>query len=116
MPAAPSNVQVSPTPVDSLTTISWTLSADDGGGQNNAGTTPSYAADISTDNGASWTVLFSGVAAGTSQVSLDLSGISATTQGLVRVRFFDGSGFSSNTNSAQFTVSHAPRLLFPVGG
>src|SRR5215472_10306105 len=105
MPAAPSNLQVSPTPVDSLTTMSWTLSADDGGGQNNAGTTPSYSGDISTDNGANWTPLFSGVAAGVSQVSVDLSGVSATTQGLLRVRFFDGSSFSSNTNSAQLTVS-----------
>src|SRR5215472_15548098 len=131
MPAPPTNVAVSPTPVDGVTIVSWQPSSDDNPSNFDSNGRPlgqagGYYGDLSTDNGATWTPIFAGVTPGAytyispsaypATAAVDCTSFAATTTGLVRVRFFDGISFSTNALTSVFTIQHSPRMLYPVGG
>jgi hypothetical protein len=136
MPAAPTNVVVSPLPMDASAFVTWTLSTDDGTLGGSSSSLAGYNGDISFDNGVTWQAFFgSGSGGGNSGgtgplpdgttiaqkgpgIGLDTSSFPVTTTAIVRVRYTDGNGnYSTYAQSAVFGIVHGPAsLIVPQGG
>lgn len=109
-PTTPGIPTVSPNPVNTNGTISWTASTDADGQAIN------YDVDLSTNGGSTWKVLSSNAA--TNSLAYNFGPEPSTSTAQIRVRAEDTQGaFSAYATSANFTIQHnqAPNAATWVG-
>lgn len=97
--------------LDSVHSITWTPSTDDGTAQASL----QYTIDLSIDNGVNWQPIVALTSAGASAYPYDFSNIEESAICLLRIKAYDGSAYGDYGYSEIFTISHGKSYI-KVGG
>lgn len=95
--------------LDKVETITWNASTDPNDNPNNL----TYQIQLSTDNGSTWNYISEQTSQGTLQFMYDFSNEPETTQGLIRIRAYDGVGYGAwDESDSTFTILHSTPINF----